>query len=223
MYHLKNIASVDNGYTDVNVVLDEIELYFHPEMQKDFISDLYASIGSNEFIKSNLNAINFMFVTHSPFILSDIMHYDLMALKQDAEQKKGLQPSFGANIYNLLNDSFFMNDFIGEFAKSKIVEIINIINLYKKISKEIENSSDIDDDLKNKKEILETIEKDKSNMIILVKNIGEKILRKELLNKLEIISNENKEKTKQEVIKEFDKYEIEQIEEALKSLKEKKI
>ena len=223
MYHLKNIASVDNGYTDVNVVLDEIELYFHPEMQKDFISDLYANIGSNEFIKSNLNAINFMFVTHSPFILSDIMHYDLMALKQDAEQKKGLQPSFGANIYNLLNDSFFMNDFIGEFAKSKIVEIINIINLYKKISKEIENSSDIDDDLKNKKEILETIEKDKSNMIILVKNIGEKILRKELLNKLEIISNENKEKTKQEVIKEFDKYEIEQIEEALKSLKEKKI
>jgi hypothetical protein len=169
------------------------------------------------------------------------MHYDLMALDQDAKQKKDLQPSFGANIYSLLNDSFFMNDFIGEFAKSKIVEIINIINLYK-TSKGIEKFSNIDnllvtynkkykpknnilkdDYLKNKKEILETIEKDKSNMIILVKNIGEKILRKELLNKLEIISNENKEKTKQEVIKEFDKYEIEQIEEALKSLKEKKI
>lgn len=240
MYHLKNIASIDKGYTDVNVVLDEIELYFHPEMQKDFISDLYVSIGSNEFIKSNLNAINFMFVTHSPFILSDVMHYDLMALDENAKQKKNLKPSFGANIYELLNDSFFMNDFIGEFAKSKIVEVINMIDLYK-LAKGIEAVSNLDDLLiaynkkynsknsitKNnysnlKEAILKTINDDKSKMINIVENIGEKILRKELLNKLEIINGENKEKTKQEIIKEFDKYKIEHIEKALNSLKDKK-
>lgn len=239
MYHLKNIASIDKGYTDVNVVLDEIELYFHPEMQKNFISDLYASIGSNEFIKSNINAINFMFVTHSPFILSDVMHYDLMALDEYGKQKKDLKPSFGANIYNLLNDSFFMNDFIGEFAKSKIVEVINIINFYK-MSKGIEKVSNLDDLLvafnnkyspkesitkdnysESKKEILKTINDDRNKMMDIVENIGEKILRKELLNKLEIIDDENKEKNKQEIIKEFNKYEIKHIEKALNSLKEK--
>ena len=50
VYHLKNIDSVEeakyNGpthieymfqYKNVSIVLDEIELYFHPEFQRKFI------------------------------------------------------------------------------------------------------------------------------------------------------------------------------------------
>jgi energy-coupling factor transporter ATP-binding protein EcfA2 len=102
-YHLKNIASIDNGFKHVNIVLDEIELYFHPEMQKDFISDLFANLESNTYIR-NLASLNFIFVTHSPFILSDVSNSNLLALDEHAVPHKQIKSTFAANIYELLTD-----------------------------------------------------------------------------------------------------------------------
>ncbi len=136
IYHLINIDSViENGsiiqYKNVNIIFEEIELYFHPDMQRTFVKFLYDSI-RNISLKS-IDSINISLVTHSPFILSDIPNTNILYLDI---QKKELQDfraypqskdvnTFGANIHELLSDSFFMaNGYMGEFAKLFLQKII---------------------------------------------------------------------------------------------------
>lgn len=146
-YHLINLDSVKNStdknkisYRNINVILEEIELYFHPEYQRTYIDILLNGI--KKLNLKNIAGINFIFVTHSPFILSDIPSSNIMYLSINdsgfSEDYKVLKKSFGANIYHLLSDNFFFgnkNVFIGEFARNKISEIINFINGDKEIDR----------------------------------------------------------------------------------------
>lgn len=67
-----------------------------------------------------------MIVTHSPFILSDIPECNVLYLGTDEDHKPGL--TFGANIYDLLQDSFFLKSDIGEVAYTKINELVELYN-----------------------------------------------------------------------------------------------
>lgn len=74
-YHLRNIDSISANkntiaYHFVNLIFEEVELYFHPEFQQKYILYLLNILSKMEF--KQLEAINLCFVTHSPFILSDI-------------------------------------------------------------------------------------------------------------------------------------------------------
>lgn len=131
IYHLINLDSVKKGlkkYRHVSCVLDEIELYYHPEMQRTYVDDLLSTLEKTklDFIKS----INFCFITHSPFILSDIPKSNVLYLKLD-KHGKALpeaidQDTFGANIYDLLSHSFYFQDgFIGAKAKMIIQQVID--------------------------------------------------------------------------------------------------
>ena len=70
IYHVLNLDSIKDHYNKVNVIFDEIELYFHPEFQRIFISDLLKTL--KKLRLENIKEMNFIFSTHSPFILSDI-------------------------------------------------------------------------------------------------------------------------------------------------------
>ncbi len=136
IYHLNNINSVKKDeivkYEYVNIILDEIELYFHPEFQKRFINNLLQQIYTADF--RDINVINLLFITHSPFILSDIPRQNVLFLevndKGKAESKNfNKMNTFGANIHDLLADSFFIGDgLIGDFAKTKINKTIQWLN-----------------------------------------------------------------------------------------------
>ena len=69
--------------------------------------------------------------SHSPFILSDLPKENIIFLekgKQVYPFEDGKQ-TFGANIHTLLSHGFFMKDgLMGEFAKSKIDDVINYLN-----------------------------------------------------------------------------------------------
>lgn len=138
-YHLINLDSVKNStdrykiaYRNINIILEEIELYFHPEYQRVFIKRLLDGI--RKLNLKNIDGINLIFVTHSPFILSDIPNVNVMYLKLDAdglsEDIKDEKKSFASNIHHLLGDNFFLesNVYIGELARNKIEEIISFIN-----------------------------------------------------------------------------------------------
>jgi energy-coupling factor transporter ATP-binding protein EcfA2 len=144
-YHLYNISSVmyENDtlkYNNINIVFDEIELYFHPEMQRTYIKNLLSRISTLQ-LENDIHNINILFITHSPFILSDIPSSNILRLNLDMEFKKSIpisntEQTFGANIHDLLaNDFFLENGFMGEFSKNKINEIIQFLNIYKIISK----------------------------------------------------------------------------------------
>lgn len=172
VYHLKNIDSVEeakyNGpthieymfqYKNVSIVLDEIELYFHPEFQRKFIYEIISRLKDLSF--KNIQAISILFITHSPFILSDIPSQNILRIKDGTLESTDRINSFAANIYDLLKDEFFLNNgAIGAYASDKIASIlkkdiveqedIDIINLIGDpflkgvIKKEIENKTSID-------------------------------------------------------------------------------
>lgn len=158
IYHLKNIDSVHKSiesrltYNSVFLILDEIELYYHPQAQKKTIERLLYVLE-----KANLDKVkhlNVVYLTHSPFILSDIPSELTLKLKDGKVYKdETKQRTFAANITDLLTDSFFLeNGLIGDFAKRKIDEVIAYLN-YKILNQEINQLKKAlkNDQLNNKK------------------------------------------------------------------------
>lgn len=207
LYHLSNLDSVKTtatktAYDNINIILEEIELYFHPEMQRNFINHILNSISGIEL--NNIKTINFCFVSHSPFILSDIPYHNIMFLEN--EQNEAIQlfvakSTFGANIHDLLKDGFFMNKgSIGEFAKNKISETIFWLNELKDKKIRIEELDKIKNlnarQISEKKQITESIINLSSANIKhldLIKIIDEPIIKNKLSEMYsEIFSNEER-------------------------------
>jgi hypothetical protein len=104
-----------------------VELYFHPDYQKKFISELISSLSKNKFKK--IKNINILFSTHSPFILSDIPSQNILKLiNGDPQPFVENEQTFGANIHDLLaNDFFLKKGFMGEYAKLWIEDLITYL------------------------------------------------------------------------------------------------
>ena len=67
-------------YNYINIILDEIELYFHPEFQKLFVKRLIDEI--NKLKLTEIKGINILIISHSPFILSDIPKQNVLFLER---------------------------------------------------------------------------------------------------------------------------------------------
>lgn len=124
-YHIVNLNSVfysDNEkikYNFVNLVFDEIELYYHPEFQRRFLFEILTGISNLNI--DNIKGVNILFSTHSPFILSDITNNNILRLTTGLPDNSRHEKTFGANIHELLGSSFFLeNGFVGEYVKQKI-------------------------------------------------------------------------------------------------------
>lgn len=124
-------------------MLDEVEMGLHPQWQKEFIALLL------KVLEKSAKRFYFQIIitSYSPFILSDLPKENVIFLEKytkeeieenSLEQKVGncknasneieINP-FGANIHTLLSHGFFMkNGLMGEFAKTKINEIIDYLN-----------------------------------------------------------------------------------------------
>jgi energy-coupling factor transporter ATP-binding protein EcfA2 len=167
IYQLWNINSAWMGddilknvqYRNVCLVFDEIELYAHPKYQLMLINLLIESIKSLAIF--HVFNVNIILATHSPFVLSDIPASNILCL----EDGKAIEPkqkisSFCANVYDILNNQFFMDRFVGDFANNKLDALIEAVNKKGKNAQEIER-------LKREAE-----------------RIGDSFVRKLLLNKL---------------------------------------
>ncbi len=184
IYHLRNIDSVhkvksENNYityTSVNLILDEIELYYHPKIQKSTVNDFLDLIKSVNF--QYLKNLNIIFLTHSPLILSDIISNNVLYLNK--VEKREEKVSFAANIFNLYADSFFIGDhLIGEYAQNKINETIGWLN---KLLEQKRNENELNYLVNDKKEHRQLIE-----------IIDEPIIKNKLLEMYsEIFSNDER-------------------------------
>ncbi|WP_316842605.1 AAA family ATPase [Pedobacter gandavensis] len=120
---------------NVVILIDEGDLYLHPEWQRrfvfllcEFLTKCYASQnGETRFIQV-------IFTSNSPIPVSDLPNGNVIFLqklngktiaKDSLEDKK---QTFGANIHTLLSDGFFLSHgLMGEFAKQKINSIIEML------------------------------------------------------------------------------------------------
>lgn len=132
LYHILNLdslADANQPYQAVNLVLDEIELYYHPEYQRLFISRLLDSLSKLKL--RTIKGFNVIFSTHSPFILSDIPHRNVLKLRTGkSEPFNDEVKTFGSNIHEMLTDSFFLDEnLIGAFAETKIKECLTALRL----------------------------------------------------------------------------------------------
>ncbi|MFV9551080.1 hypothetical protein [Algibacter sp. PT7-4] len=147
-YHLYNLQSVHSHkidktknkekdenkvirlpYKNISIILDEIEIYYHPDMQRELTSNILSALENiKEKGEVGIESIHIIYLTHSPFILSDIPSSNILRLN-DGKVETLDQQTFGANIHDLLANDFFLKEgFMGEFAKEKIKEIIEIMN-----------------------------------------------------------------------------------------------
>ena len=108
-------------YKYVNVIFDEVELYFHPELQRSFMGLLQQALQNAHF--TNLRGVNIMLVTHSPFILSDIPHSNVLCM---GEKSQMVQGTLGANIIELLGNSFFLSSVIGNVVTNELKLLIQM-------------------------------------------------------------------------------------------------
>lgn len=141
IYHLRNLDSVvDKGrlYESVNVFFEEIELYFHPEYQRLVVKMLIEKLENIVF--DHIRQINITFITHSPFILSDIPICNVLFLKGGMPAMERMQENtFGSNIHGMLTNGFFLPSLpIGEFAHEKINNLFERLNGYKLDAKNYE-------------------------------------------------------------------------------------
>jgi len=126
LYHIRNIMSVPINdvlripYRNINLFLDEIELCFHPEYQRQFVANVIKSLVDNGATKDC--HINIILTTHSPLVLSDIPKSNILFLRDGSIANNEITyNTFGANVNDLLHKSFFLDKgFSGSFAQGKI-------------------------------------------------------------------------------------------------------
>ena len=195
IYHIRNLVSVNAfnnvineeieekllkliTYKNINIIFDEIELYAHPDFQRCFIKDLSDSL---QVINLRKNYLNIIFITHSPFILSDIPKQNVLFLAVDEKSKKSIPQdynsnnTFGANVHEMLTDGFFMESTKGEFAISKINKFLSDYKKWYNIEKGTEDYKKFKNDFESKSAYY-------TNLIALV---GEDYIRKILNNHLD--------------------------------------
>ena len=121
LYHIKNLQSVEKSsyrvpYHHVCVIFDEVELYFHPDFQRRFLSMLIESLSWTSIDRRRIRSIHILIATHSPFVLTDVLTERTLYLREGVREKVTAQ-TFGGNYYDLLDNSFFFqHTAIGEIS-----------------------------------------------------------------------------------------------------------
>jgi predicted ATPase len=206
-YRIQNRLDVESynrfiDYKNYVFLLDESDLGFHPYWKRKYIKyicDIIPTIFPGK-------EIQFIITTHDPLTLSDIPNNNIIYLKKENYQTELLDinnvnrpnKTFGANITDLLADSFFIDDgLIGEFAKEKIEETIDWINAEKKNKEEFKQDYIINEKkYQYHKKIISIIDEQVIRLKLaemLEELKGEKKLQEELIDKeIEYLQNKKR-------------------------------
>lgn len=114
---------------DAIVLIDEGDLYLHPKWQIEFFEKLVTVLPS-----LSTGSIQLVLTSHSPFLLSDLPSQCITILKAENNRAKSIKiqtksMTFGANLYELYSDIFFLGGKrTGSFAQKKIEFLLKEID-----------------------------------------------------------------------------------------------
>ena len=103
------------------LLMDEADLTYHPEWQRQFISILTGFLPKIYGVRK-IKDIQVLLTTHSPLLLGDIPKSNVIYLREKEEltDEEKLE-TFGQNIHQILKNGFFLsNGTVGAFAAEKI-------------------------------------------------------------------------------------------------------
>ena len=111
------------------LIMDEADLTYHPDWQRQFISVVTAFL-QEIYPPECCKEIQIVLSTHSPLLLGDMPQHNVIYLRTNDEtgitevDNSGRLETFGQNIHLILRDSFFLRKgTIGEFAGKKIQDV----------------------------------------------------------------------------------------------------
>jgi len=108
---------------NIIILLDECDLYLHPEWQRVIFTEILDLINAHKGDKN----VQVLFTTHSPILASDFLPSDIIYLEKDKENKtyiKKIKFGFGATISELYINGFFIDATIGQYAHQYIKSIL---------------------------------------------------------------------------------------------------
>lgn len=143
IYHVLNLKSIKTenrpAYRCLNVIMDEVEICYHPEMQRTFVCRLVDLF--KQLVLQSQSSINIMMTTHSPFILSDIPMCNILYLEDGkvVDDRENFVNPFGANVNDVLKQSFFLkNGFTGDFARRKINGLATFLSSPRGVNRQLD-------------------------------------------------------------------------------------
>lgn len=182
------------------LMLDEADLTYHPEWQREFIN-IFTGFLTKIYPPECCKNIQLFISTHSPILLSDMPGKNVIYLKYDpkveelktdnldpnnAKGKKSIVQkslpgeTFGQNIYTLFKYNFFLeNGTIGALAE-------------KKIKKLIEDLEDLEKLVHEKNYNISSLKHDLNEFWTLAKLVGEPIISGKLKLRIQQIANQIK-------------------------------
>lgn len=148
---------------NLTILLDEADIYLHPEWQRTFLFDLETFIASYSSLIRQIN-VDIILTTHSPLMISDLKHGDVYLLQENGKSELINSKTFGANLYDLYRDEFVVSSPRGELAN----------DLIKSVASNIESR---------------ILEADKIKYFI--NNIGDPVLKSGLLSLVDHVKSKN--------------------------------
>lgn len=127
---LNSIKKFIKNEREILFLIDEGELGFHPQWQKEYLKLI------TDFIEKFFpnNKVQLIITSHSPFLASDLPKENIIFLERDENQKTKIsdlsehQLTFASNIHSLYTDAFFLKGAtIGSFSKDILNEIIDYL------------------------------------------------------------------------------------------------
>lgn len=143
LYELTQKIDGESVHEEYILLLDEADLGYHPEWKKKFVNSIVKSLPLFFNFSNVQSKIQIIFTTHDPLTLSDIPRQNVVFLdKKDEVTIVSAQniKTFGANIHDLLAESFFISDgLMGDFAKEKIKDLIAFLTFDTELPVGLEN------------------------------------------------------------------------------------
>ncbi|MBA4318783.1 MAG: hypothetical protein C0412_10320 [Flavobacterium sp.] len=111
------------------ILIDEGEISFHPQWQKEYIKTLLQwtdKIFDSENCEKN-KSIQLIITTNTPLLLSDIIRENAIFIDKGVVDEDDYK-TFSANISDLYLEPFFIHDgLVGNFAKDKIEKVFHLL------------------------------------------------------------------------------------------------
>ncbi|SBM93950.1 hypothetical protein SB00094_04177 [Klebsiella variicola subsp. tropica] len=119
---LYNIYSEFEGRNAL-IIVDEVDLFLHPEWQRTFLNELVSFIEG-----TNFNAkLQIILTTHSPIIIGDFLPKDIVSLRLNEDNIPVIVDSYGFGTG--ITESYILGMHIkstyGELSRLKLSELIN--------------------------------------------------------------------------------------------------
>ena len=148
------------------LLLDEPDNSFHPEWSRLFIDSLSKTLSDKMFSKYRYQVI---IGTHSPIMLSDVAkdHIFCFSRNKDRLNIRRAKTGFMSNIHDIMKESFFINFPVGEFARNYVDKLLKRINI-----------------MENKAKFSFNDYKQVRQLLSLVENIGEPVVKKHIKRRL---------------------------------------